>query len=63
MLSGMLGAMRDMQPISALALAESFGLLDGKWKDFVEDRCTFSQRMIGGMNVDLWINSTQWKAF
>ncbi|KAJ7253498.1 hypothetical protein C8J57DRAFT_625591 [Mycena rebaudengoi] len=58
MLSGMLGAMRDMQPISALALAESFGLLDGKWKDFVEDRCTFSQRMIGGMNHGKFSNLT-----
>jgi hypothetical protein len=58
MLSGMLGAIRDMEPISALALAESFGLLDGKWKDFVEDKCSFAQRMIGGMNVNSRVNSS-----
>ncbi|KAF8139397.1 hypothetical protein K438DRAFT_1785697 [Mycena galopus ATCC 62051] len=33
--------------------AETFGLLDGKWKDFVADRCSFSQRMMAGLNFAL----------
>ncbi|KAJ6620011.1 hypothetical protein B0H10DRAFT_2433082 [Mycena sp. CBHHK59/15] len=50
MLSSMLGMMRDAEPVSALSIAETFGLLDGKWKDFIADKCSFGQRMIGGMN-------------
>ncbi|KAJ7662983.1 hypothetical protein B0H17DRAFT_1257561 [Mycena rosella] len=50
MLSSMLGSMRDRDPVSVQSIAESFGLLDGKWKDFVADKCTFGQRMIAGMN-------------
>ncbi|KAJ7041794.1 hypothetical protein C8F04DRAFT_1078740 [Mycena alexandri] len=50
MLSSMLGMMRDAQPVCVEHIAESFGLLDGKWKDFVADRCTFAQRMVAGMN-------------
>ncbi|KAJ6514756.1 hypothetical protein DFH09DRAFT_1196223 [Mycena vulgaris] len=50
LLSSMLGTMRDMQPVSAQSIAESFGLLDDKWKGFVADKCSFGQRMIGGMN-------------
>ncbi|KAJ7500334.1 hypothetical protein B0H11DRAFT_1909285 [Mycena galericulata] len=50
MLSNMLGMMRDMEPVSAQSIAQSFGLLDGKWKDFVMDKCSFGERMIGGMN-------------
>jgi hypothetical protein len=47
----MLGSMRDNYPFSSNSLAESFSLVDGKWKDFVADKCTFGQRMIGGLNV------------
>ncbi|KAJ7882281.1 hypothetical protein B0H13DRAFT_2048275 [Mycena leptocephala] len=50
LLSSMLGSMRDNYPFSSNSLAESFGLVDGKWKDFVADKCTFGQRMIGGLN-------------
>ncbi|KAJ7759442.1 hypothetical protein DFH07DRAFT_817604, partial [Mycena maculata] len=49
-LSNMLGMLRDAQPVSVESIAHSFGLLDGKWKDFVIDKCSFGERMIGGMN-------------
>ncbi|KAJ7198289.1 hypothetical protein GGX14DRAFT_470111 [Mycena pura] len=50
LLSSFLGMIRDAEPITAQSIAESFGLLDGKWRDYVEDKCTFGQRMIAGMN-------------
>ncbi|KAJ6459466.1 hypothetical protein C8R47DRAFT_139972 [Mycena vitilis] len=50
MLSSMLSGVRDNYPFTANSLAETFGLVDGKWKDFVADRCTFGQRMIAGLN-------------
>ncbi|KAJ7472658.1 hypothetical protein FB451DRAFT_300561 [Mycena latifolia] len=58
MLSGILGTMRDAEPVSAQSIAESFGLLDGKWKDFVADKCTFGQRMIAGMNHGKFVQKT-----
>jgi hypothetical protein len=51
MLSTMLGSMRDDYPLSAQNIAETFGLVDGKWKDFVADRCSFGERMMAGLNV------------
>ncbi|KAJ6512567.1 hypothetical protein C8R45DRAFT_960745 [Mycena sanguinolenta] len=50
MLDSMLGSIRDNYALSAQTIADSFGLANGKWKDFVADRCSFSERMIAGLN-------------
>ncbi|KAJ7817747.1 hypothetical protein B0H14DRAFT_3148154 [Mycena olivaceomarginata] len=58
MLSTMLGSMRDDYPLSAQNIAETFGLVDGKWKDFVADRCSFGERMMAGLNHGKFCQST-----
>ncbi|KAJ7157586.1 hypothetical protein C8R43DRAFT_997028 [Mycena crocata] len=50
MLSSMLGMMRDQYVLSPQTIAETFGLVDDKWKDFVAGRCTFPQRAVAGLN-------------
>ncbi|KAK7006252.1 Egl nine 1-like protein [Favolaschia claudopus] len=58
MLSSLLGTMRDNYDLTPQTIAETFGLIDGKWKDFVRDKCTFQQRMVAGLNHGKFVQAT-----